>query len=262
MIYGTPNAHPTHDSTDLIGVRTLILRQYWTSATSNPNQLEIDAQTPEIPVVPGGVLLMGQQTLKGKGNYATYWTFQGINGNGKGVTFKSRGKSLDYGFEPGFSQLPIQQHPDFNTPDTGLLAEYEGYPSTDGTSVVWPAELSGTASNTSPLLLPEKKTTSGFNPMYGVQAYFEMEGVYRYRYAELSLPQGINSGVGRITVDIPGTPPPLEDGRNFLKAPPAWSIKGAIYDITEFFWLSRRGGWPDPVYGSGGVTSPISTFNS
>jgi hypothetical protein len=84
--------------------------------------------------------------------------------------------------------------------------------------------------------------------MNGIQAYFEMDGVYRCRYAERKLPKNLNDGVGLIAENLPGTPPPLEDDRDWLKAPPAWQRKGTVYDVTEYYWLSRRGGWPKPVY--------------
>jgi hypothetical protein len=84
--------------------------------------------------------------------------------------------------------------------------------------------------------------------MFGIQAFFEMEGIYHYRYAETTLPKGIQSGVGYIAENLPGNPPSLDDGRNWMKAPTNFQRKGYVYDITENYWLSRRGGWPAPVY--------------
>lgn len=47
MIYGETHVHLVRDITDLIGIRTLILRKYWQVTTSNPTQADVDAQTPE-----------------------------------------------------------------------------------------------------------------------------------------------------------------------------------------------------------------------
>ena len=261
MIYGASNVHVVRDVTDLIGIRTLILRQYWQATMANPSQEELDAMKPSVPAAPGSVILMGVQTMKERGRYGTMWTFQGINGDGKGGTFKNRGNSIDYDFEPGFAQVPIQVHKDF----TALLDKYQGYPSNDGTTVIWPPELSsGSGSGASALQIttPSGNTIGGgtpgmnaagsssgnTNPMFGIQAFFEMEGVYRYRYAEIQLPSSIMTGVGRIAASLPGVPPPLTDGRDWLKAPTAYARKGYVFDITEYYWLSRRGGWPKPVY--------------
>ena len=260
MIYGSTNVHTVRDSTDLIGIRTLLLRQYWQADATNPSQAELDVMKPAVPPVSGGMLLMGEQTMKERGRYSTMWTYQGVNGDGKSVTFKQRGKSFDYGFDPGFSQVPIQVHPNF----MALKDKYQGYPSNDGTTVIWPPELSAVSGGSGSALiintqngntigggvglLSQAASNSNTNPMYGIQSFFEMDGVYRYRYAEISLPAGLESGVGRIASGLPGTPPPLTDGRNWLKAPTAFQRKGYIYDITEFYWLSRRGGWPAPVY--------------
>ena len=87
--------------------------------------------------------------------------------------------------------------------------------------------------------------------MYGIQAFFEMDGVYRYRYAAISLPGNLEEGVGFIARNLPGKPPALKDGRNWLKAPTAYELKGYVFDIVEYYWLSRRGGWPEPVYRQG-----------
>ena len=245
MIYGTTNAHVVRDITDLIGIRTLLLRQYWQAENGVSSQSELDGLKPSPPGVPGGVLLMGEQTMKERGRYATIWTFQGINGDGKGVTFKERGKSIDYGFDPGFAQVPIQVHKDFTT----MLDQFQGYPSNDGTTVIWPVEVSGKSSGGG--LSLNQKAAGETNPLYGHQDFFEMEGVYRYRYAERDLPGSVEEDVGFIAESLPGKPHKLTDGRNWLKAPAAYQLKGIVWDITEFYWLSRRGGWPEPIYRKG-----------
>ncbi len=246
MIYGTTYPHLVRDVTDLIGIRILILRQYWQSDKDNPSQAELDALKPPAPAVPGGLLIMGEQTLKEKGRYATYWTYQGINGDGKSVTFKDRKNSLDYGTEGGFAQVPIQVNENFSS----MLDKFQGYPSNDGTTVIWPPQLA--AQNTASGLTVGAQNTDGeINPMFGIQSFFEVDGIYRFRYAERQLPKDLNLGVGFIATDLPGEPDKLDDGRNWLKAKPIWNRKGIVYDITEYYWASRRGGWPEPVYRKG-----------
>ncbi|MEO8204873.1 MAG: hypothetical protein ABI615_01740 [Chthoniobacterales bacterium] len=243
MIYGTTSVNLMHDATDLIGIRTLLLRQYWSVTESNPSQTTLDGLKPGVPGVPGGLMLMGEQTVKERGRYATIWTFQGINGDGKGVTFKDRLNSIDYGFDPGFSQVPIQVGKNFSS----MLEKFQGYPSNDGTSVIWPAEL-GDAATGGRALSKTGSDNDKTNPMYGIQAFFEMDGIYHFRYAASELPVTLQSGVGFIAETLPGKAPKLEDGRNWLMAPARWQRKGVVYDITEFYWLSRVGGWPEPVY--------------
>jgi len=189
---------------------------------------------------------MGAQTMKERGRYATMWTFQGINGDGKNITFRDRTNSLDYGFDPGFAQVPIQVHKDF----TAMLDRFQGYPSNDGTTVIWPPELTSQSSTASPLTVGAKQAGET-NPMFGIQEFFEQEGIYYYRYLERKLPANLRKGIGKIADNLPGDPGPLDDGRNWLKATPAWKRKGFIFDIIEFYWMSRRGGWPEPVYRQG-----------
>jgi hypothetical protein len=215
------------------------------------NQFELDSQKPSPPPVPGGVLLMGEQTLKERGRFATIWTFQGINGDGKGVTFKDRSSSIDYGFDPGFAQVAIQAHRDF----LKMMERFQGFPSNDGTTVIWPPELEDQAGSSGSGLSLGKRKESTLNPVYGIQSHFEMEGIYRHRYAERRVPAHLFRGVGFIADKLPGEAPDLKDlggeTRNWLKAPPSYSRKGVVFDITEYYWLSRRGGWPEPVYREG-----------
>jgi hypothetical protein len=242
MIYGNPRVVRVNDTTDLIGIRTLVLSKMWQPSRGDISEAEIDAEKPSIPAVSGGLMLVGEQTRQSEGGLRTTWTFQGINGDGKSVTFKDRSNSLDYGFESGFAQVSIQRHPRF----MDLLSEYGGYPDNDGGRVLWPPKLEdnkpggGLSSN----------SNTGTNPMFGVNEYFQMEGTYRFRYASPTLPGKILASTGTICTALPGQPPPLVEGRNWLMLPVSYRRRGTVFDITEQYWLSGRGGWPEPVYSS------------
>lgn len=245
MIYGKQQLQIVQDTTDLIGIRILVFSLLWDPGTSDP--LEALARTPAVPAVPGGVILVGgPQTLPSGGHLKTTWTFQGINGDGKGVTFKDRQHSIDFGFEPGFAQVPIQVIKHFQE----LLDTYGGYADNDGARVIWPAETpAGTTTGASGF--GGDSQAGQTNPMFGVQDWFRMEGTYRFRYAAKTLPKGFYDRAGTIvqTKDLPGEPPPTSEDRNWLFVPPPYRQKGVIKDITEMYWLSGPGGWPVPVYG-------------
>ena len=237
MFYGTPTIHRDNDSTDLVGLRTLVLSQTWVPSSGALSQEQIDAEQPDIPGVSGGVLLVGEQTLQERGKMRTRWTFQGIKGNGKTVTFRDRSNSLDYQFDPSFAQVSIQRHPNF----LNLIKTYGGQPSNDGQSVIWPTIYAASSNGLT------ASGTSQTNPMFGIQDYFRLEGTYRFRYLSLALPSGILSPA-QIVPSAPGQPPPLQDGRNWLKLPVQYRRRGLIFEIIEQYWLSGPGGWPLPVY--------------
>ena len=261
MIYGEKQLQILQDTTDLIGIRVLVLSRLWQPSTSEPLSALLEKPVP--PTVPGGVILVGEQSLPSQGAMRTTWTFQGINGDGKSVTFKDRANSIDYGFEPGFAQVPIQLHPRFQE----LLDTYGGYADNDGARVIWPPETPGTATTGKSGLGGGQTTQSPFsggllsatarslggngktNPMFGQQDWFRMEGTYRFRYAARKLPDGFYDRSGTImeTGALPGEPPPVKD-RNWLFVPPPFRQRGVIKDITELYWLSGDGGWPRPVY--------------
>lgn len=244
MIYGAPQLEIVQDTTDLIGIRILVLARMW--QPSGNDAIASLTEKPAAPAVPGGVILVGEQTQPSKGAMRTTWTFQGINGDGKGVTFKDRKHSIDYGFEPGFAQVPIQLIGHFQK----LLDEFGGYPDNDGARVIWPPTIKGDAAGKKGLdpmiALAQEKT----NPMFGVQDWFRLEGTYRFRYAARKLAVGFYDRIGTIveTKGLPGEPPPVSADRNWLFVPPTFRQKGVIKDITETYWLSGPGGWPKPVY--------------
>lgn len=245
MIYGTPQIQIVHDTTDLIGIRVLILSKLWQPSRANLSQIEIDAERPPAPAVPGGVLLVGDQTRRSEGAMRTTWTFQGIHGDGKSTTFRDRSNSIDYGFEAGFAQVPIQLHPEFKT----LKDVYGGIPDNEGSKVIWQPTLPGKSTGSNGL--SGATDPKDLNPMFGVQDFYRMEGTYRFRYAERNLPANLFFRVGKIfsTGSLPGRPPTQSGGRNWLKLPPNYHRRGLIFDITETYWLSGPGGWPEPVYG-------------
>jgi hypothetical protein len=239
MIYGDPQLHIDDDHTDRIGIRTLVLSQLWQPTTWPLSLADLDGQKPDVPEVPGGVMFIGEQTRRAPGALRTAWTFEGINGDGKSVTFKDRSNSPDYSFEPGFSQVSILKHPKWES----LKATYGGQV-TDG-QVIWPEFISSSGTATGPV----KDDTAGKpNPLFGHDDFFRMEGTYSYRYATSSLGIAMQ-GIGFIVAAPPGQPPPVGDGRNWLKAPTHWQRRGPVLEITEVYWLSGAGGWPPQIYG-------------
>ncbi len=242
MIHGEPIVQLVNDTTDLIGIRTLVMSQFWQPTVDG--LVAALGEKPKVPEAPEGVILVGEQTRRHGGGMRTAWTFQGINGDGNSVTFKNRDTSIDFGFEPGFAQIAIQLHPNF--PE--MLETYGGYPDNEGQRVIWPADMPDTKKSGG-----NKKTAEAGekNPMYGIQDWFRMEGTYRFRYAEAELPKGFYDLSGTIvpTGDLPGEPPPTTEDRNWLFVPPPFRQRGTIKDITEMYWLSGPGGWPTPVYG-------------
>ncbi len=243
MIYGIPPIRIEDDSTDLIGIRTLVLSQLWQPSRWPLTDAEYDAEKPGIPAVEGGMILIGNQTRPINGALRTSWTFEGISGDGKSVTFKDRANTIDYGFDPGFAQVDIKLHPDYQK----LKDTYGG--SEDGSQVNWPPTISSGNSGATGLGGALDSSGDMTNPMFGVQDFLRLEGTYRCRYASLTLSDA-ESGIGRIFENnLPGIAP-VFPGRNWLKAPSPYQRRGPVFDITEIYWLSGPGGWPDPVYGT------------
>lgn len=262
MIYGEHPTKITSDLTDRIGIRTLVLAKRWQASRGNLTLDQIDSEAPAVPGVPSGMEFIGRETRPEGGGLRTFWTYTGVHGNGKDVTFKTRGNSPDYRFEPGFSQVPIALHPRI----AKLIEDFGGYP-LDG-EIIFPPNLpkgSGGANGrgvTAPNAFGPNyslglagnlgSSSAKDNPLFGYTSFFRTEGTYFYRYATRNI-TGIAAGVWGIfpAGALPGAAPNYT-GRNWLKVDPAYQRHGPVYAVTEQYWLSGEGGWPKEVYGSGG----------
>jgi len=226
MIYGELAVHIEDDQTDRIGFRTVVLRRDWQPSAWPLPMSELLAQTPDAPEMGPGYLLVGRQTRRTAGALRTFWTFDGIDGDGESVTFKGRGQSPDWRFEPGFAQVDILVHPKIQT----YLKQFEGTLIDD--QVFWPPTLSD----------------GRLNPMFGQKDFFRIEGTYTYRYAardESEIPD--IAGVIFQPGHLPGRAKSYA-GRNYLGVGAPYRRRGLAIDVQEIYWLSGPGGWP-PIYG-------------
>lgn len=256
MIYGTPAFTIEDDRTDMVGLRTLVLSLLWQPTDGKLSLEELDAQKPAPPQAPGGVVLLGAQTRRAGGALRTWWTFEGINGNGKDVTFKGRTNSLDYEFAPGFAEVSIVLHPKWQT----LKERFGGYLLDN--QVIWPE------------IIPLTTSSSGFtntsdagklSPMLGQETWYRIDGTYSFRYMSPDI-GGLANGVAKIhkSGNLPGKAPNYTD-RDWLKLPVSYRRRGPVYEVVEKYWLSGDGGWPVQIYGnldsggySGLTTSSLS----
>lgn len=262
MIYGKLIYHVDDDSTDKIGMRTIVLGKMWQASRAELTIEERDAEIPPPPEMAAGLLLVGRQTRRLGGAVRTQWTFDGIDGDGKSVTFRTRTNTIDYGFDPGFSQVPIQLHPKIQS----LLDGYGGQQTPEG-DIFWPATLSSADGNGSfSNLGNELFSTNGFtgltstglsggaarerpNPMFGIKDFLRIEGTYWCRYADFNPPTTQSGQIFQASA-LPGRAPNFP-GRDYLSAGAPFRRRGPVHDITEMYWLSGPGGWPKPVYGIG-----------
>lgn len=254
MIYGKPAITIEDDQTDRIGIRTLILSQMWQPSRWPLSIAELDDEGPGVPEVPGGVIFIGKQTRRQAGALRTFWTFEGINGDGKGVSFKTRANSPDFGFDPGFAEAPIQRHPKIEE----LLDTYEGQVLDE--QIIWPLRLSGSDGGGPGSALSGNATQGSINPMFGRGSYFTFQGgTYWFRYAILA-GSAIPDITGKLfgSGGLPGQAPRYT-GRNWLGAGAPFQRRGPVLDVTELYWLSDEGGWPKPIYRAGSSTAQGGT---
>jgi hypothetical protein len=90
---------------------------------------------------------------------------------------------------------------------------------------------------------------SALNPMFGVDAFVDVGAVWRMTTVETRIPRG---APGRIVVAPPTSrqPPRLGVGvRNWMTLPVKARKRGLVYEVTQEWLLSGRGGWNEDIYG-------------
>jgi hypothetical protein len=244
-IYGNPIIKIDGDQTDRVGIRTLTLSQMWQPSSGDLSLPDLDGEEPAAPAVPGGLLLVGRQRKPQAGGFRTYWQFEGVNGNGKDVTFKTRGQSYDYGFDGGMQTVSAIKNPNIGT----LLNQFGGQPLPDGT-LFWPQFLPSQAA--SGPRVPDNSNSQQINPLFGFDSYYVIDGTWSYRYVSFTGREAPLDSVGFAvgTSALPGTVPTGIDasGRNWLVCAPRITRRGPVLDIVESYWLSEPGGWRKPIY--------------
>lgn len=242
MLYGKPEYNIEDDQTDQVGLRTLVMSKFWAVSRWPMSIEQLDAEGPEPPEVPGGMGLVGKQMRRNGGGLRTFWHFEGINGDGKSVTFKTRGNSPHYGFEPGFAEVSILRHPRIES----MLDEFDGQ--LIDNQIIWPRVLSAGRQGRTGL---DTSTQEKINPLFGRDSYFSMQGgTYWYRYMaqdERAIPpiEGKIFSAGSLPGRARSVP-----GRNYLGVGAPYTRRGpAAIEVMEQYWLSDEGGWPKEIYG-------------
>ncbi len=257
MIYGTPSLTIEDDQTDIVGLRHLLVSRMWQPSRWPMSLEELDAEAPEEPGSGGGMSLIGTQRRRQGGVLRSFWLYEGINGDGKTVTFKTRGNSPHYGFDPGFSERPIQLHPKIDD----LLDKYEGQ--VIDNQIIWPLNLGDDGAGTSGLSRGNEwqhvtgndrvgaAAASDVNPMFGRDSYLAFQGgTYFYRYMvanESEIPNIFGKIYG--SGSLPGAAPRF-GSRNWLGAGAQFLRRGPVaIEVVENYQLSDDGGWPKQIYG-------------
>jgi hypothetical protein len=241
--YGNFYVRRETDTTDFIGIRRLVLSQLWRPTTWPLPDPELDAQSPGVPGVSGAMILIGKEHRDEGNRFRTYWTFEGVNGDGKTVTFKDRANSLDSAFQPGFEQMDIRKHPKISE----LIDRYGGIVDPATLQIIWPLTVAGNTGSRSGF---QSNTTQSErpNPMFGRNEFMQVTGTYTHRYASFQAPRLTDAGRVVSTTALPGRPPRSVGNRNWLKAAAPFIWRGLVCDITELYLLSGDGGWPAPIY--------------
>ncbi|HEX8312957.1 MAG TPA: hypothetical protein VF614_16655 [Chthoniobacteraceae bacterium] len=266
MIYGTTSYKQEADVTDLVGFRKLVYSRLWQPTHWPLSEEELQQQKPEpFAGVGRAMILIGDETRQAPGGLRTYWTFDGIQGDGASVTFKDRARSFDYQFQPSLEQVDIRKHPRIRQ----LMDQYGGQLDPASLEIIWPLTIDKKGGNTA-AAVGAGKSGEVQNPMFGRNEFLDVAGVYTFRYASLN-PPGM-SGAGKVfkTSSLPGRPPTDLTDRDWLMGGSPYKCRGIAFDITEIYLLSAPGGWPEPIHrlfgkagaGGGGLTTGGLTTGS
>jgi hypothetical protein len=143
---------------------------------------------------------------------------------------------IEYELETTERDVPLEVHPNI----ADLLAKYEGWWDSTGLHF-FPTYGAGSSGGLN-------QSGAKKNPLYGVQSYMDVGAVWRRIRVLESVPPGEPGKV----VEQPPTqkvPPTLATGlRNWLTMPVRSRKRGLVWEVTEEWMLSGRGGWNKLIY--------------
>lgn len=181
------------------------------------------------------------------GAYNATGTYEGGSPGGiGGGTPSAQGGEESATYELDFSQAqkPIQVHPDFATPTTGLRDRYKWGP-LDKDNSAWGFQ-AACPSGVSPVV---GESGSMVNPLHGVTDWLDVGAVWRKSWMETAavIPVSLFYNLGR--VDSPmGPVPVVGQGRNWIKSAAKARGRGKVWECTNEWLLSGRGGHEPAIY--------------
>lgn len=241
MILGTPKVTVRSTIDNMTGIETAVVTGIWDLPQKGLSPVQ-KLEAASLSVNMGSRFkLIGSQTEEEPGRMRTLLTYQGECLDG----LVDRENAIDFGYEPGLKEVPIAVLPNFQQ----LLKQYGGYWDQISGEVIWPQLLSSQAGRA----LSAGSSNGKPNPMFGHSTRYSPDGTYRCRYASKKSPD--QDGIGYIADDLPGEPPKVGDGRNWLFVGAPYRRRGYVFEVTELYWLSPIGGWPAPLYKADGKRS-------
>jgi hypothetical protein len=126
---------------------------------------------------------------------------------------------------------PIQSHPNFFTPETGIAAVYQYDPVTNS--------------------FAKTKPDGSPNPLYGCTSYLAMTATFRKNQSvgNLASISGLFDNIGKIsgpTYELVAIP--VIAWRNWLKLTPKIVSRSGVFEVSESWMLSGAGGWNSNIY--------------
>ena len=151
-------------------------------------------------------------------------------------------------YELDFSQAqkPIQSHPDFATPKTGLRDRFKWGP-LDKDNSAWGFQAAcppGEAAVTG-------EAGSAVNPLHGVTDWLDVGAIWRRSWMDTAsvIPASLFTNLGRIDTPI-GPIPTVGQGRNWLRCAAKARSRGKVWECSNEWLLSGRGGHEPAIYRS------------
>lgn len=186
----------------------------------------------------GLLLTRFQSSQQEDGNYIATGTYEGqsddaqniASDSGGGATYGEREDAV-YEWSPTFEQTDIAKHPKIEQ----LLKKYQGEQDASG-SIIFPKELSSSVGQ-SGLLAGGQSGATTTNPMYGVNEFLSLGGVWSETALESRIPKDAFSSIGEIIASPPGNLN-APSNRFWLTLPPMISQHGDKWKVARRWMLS------------------------
>jgi hypothetical protein len=143
---------------------------------------------------------------------------------------KAEGESFE--IEGATADDPIESHWNYEV----LLKNYKGTEDASSGRAKWPRTLT------------DANGQKGRNRMHGVESWPSPGLIWNHNFTKAKLPESLVQELGTVSTSIPGNPPPLSGGRNWLCIRVRGKNRGNIWQLQRSWQLSGPYGWVPEMF--------------
>ncbi|MEI6715719.1 MAG: hypothetical protein WCO60_18355 [Verrucomicrobiota bacterium] len=223
-------------SLDRYGVLAASMAQKVLANGLSEDEVLSNVGVPSHRLIPSSVLMVRNEFVPQDGGSWGYvrWYYEGeyaLTGH------------VEYELDTSRRDVPVAAHPCIYE----IMYQYDGWE--DESGVHFERTYKPKGKGASGTFGMKVKSEGEPNPMFGIDSFVDIGAVWRITSVARQIPRG---APGKIVAQPPTDKQPPKMGvgpRNWMTMPVKARKRGLVYEVTQEWLLSGRGGWNEDIYG-------------